>query len=143
VTGAELIPLVPGADPEIVFCFALFHDSMRENDYVDPGHGKRGGALARELLEHRGLLDEAQIDSLVYACDNHTAARTVDDPTIGLCWDSDRLNLWRVAIEPDPQLMSTAPGRDPKWIAWGHELQDRTYSWEQVCSLYSALDEPD
>ncbi|MEA2516366.1 MAG: uncharacterized protein QOG16_204 [Actinomycetota bacterium] len=139
VCGAELIPLVPGVDPDVVFCFALFHDSMRENDYVDPGHGKRGGELARELLGGRELLDEAQLDDLVYACDHHTSSRTSDDPTIGVCWDSDRLNLWRVAIEPDPRLMSTSAGRDPERIAWAERLQDENHSWDEIREMYGGL----
>lgn len=138
VTGAELIPLVPGADPDVVFCFALFHDSMRENDYVDPGHGKRGGALARELLGARGLLSDEQLEKLVSSCDHHTGAGTSDDPTTGTCWDSDRLNLWRVAIEPDPDLLSTEPARDPQRIDWAEDLQDQMFTWTEICSLYSA-----
>ena len=140
VVGAELIPLVPGADLEIVFCFALFHDSKRENEYVDPGHGKRGGQLAAELLEGRGLLGDEQLEKLVYACHHHTGARTSEDPTIGACWDSDRLNLWRVAIEPDPKFMSTSPGHDPARIKWAEDLQDEHYTWAQICEMYSTLE---
>lgn len=139
VCGAELIPLVPGADPDVVFCFALFHDSMRENDYVDPGHGKRGGELARELLGGRDLLAADQLDDLTFACDHHTSARTSDDPTIGVCWDSDRLNLWRVAIEPDPSLMSTPPGRDLERIAREEGLQDGEYTWDEIREKYARL----
>lgn len=139
IAGAELLPHLPGADADVVFCFALFHDSMRENDYVDPDHGKRGGALARELLGGRGLLDDAQLDDLVFACDHHTSARVSDDPTIGGCWDSDRLNLWRVAIEPAPHLMSTVPGRDAGRIKWADGLQDESYSWAEVCATYGRI----
>jgi uncharacterized protein len=35
-----------GADPLIVVLFGIFHDSMRFNEFVDPGHGRRGGFLA-------------------------------------------------------------------------------------------------
>ena len=30
--------------------FALFHDSQRETDYIDPEHGPRGALPARELI---------------------------------------------------------------------------------------------
>jgi len=40
------MPDVPSADPDVVFCFALFHDSMRFNEFDDPEHGRRGGELA-------------------------------------------------------------------------------------------------
>ena len=44
--GLALLPNTPGADPTVVFLFALFHDSMRLNDGHDPLHGPRGAALA-------------------------------------------------------------------------------------------------
>ena len=31
-----------------------------------------------------------------------------EDPTVGACWDADRLDLPRVGIQPDPALFSTA-----------------------------------
>jgi hypothetical protein len=33
------------------------------------------------------------------------------DPTVGVCFDADRLDLGRVGIEPDPELISTDAGR--------------------------------
>jgi hypothetical protein len=39
------------------------------------------------------------------------------NPTIGCCWDADRLDLSRVGIEPDTELMSTDAGR-----RWGRPL---------------------
>ena len=143
VTGAKLMPLVQGSDPEVVFWFALFHDSMRENDYVDPDHGRRGGELARELLEGRGLLSDEQLDDLIFACDHHTSARTSEDPTIGVCWDSDRLNLWRVGIEPDSRLMSTSPGRNPERIAWAERLQNESYTWDEIRGMFARIESED
>ncbi|MBU0756107.1 MAG: hypothetical protein KJ645_13270, partial [Planctomycetes bacterium] len=35
------------ADVELVELFALFHDSRRMNDAVDPDHGRRGADLAQ------------------------------------------------------------------------------------------------
>ena len=120
----------------MVLLFALFHDSMRHNDYVDPGHGKRGGKLARRLLDDSDLLTDDQLEKLVFACDRHTGAVISEDPTVGVCWDSDRLNLWRVAIVPDPALLSTEPARRPERIAWAEDLQDKDFSWEEVCAAY-------
>jgi hypothetical protein len=45
-----------------------------------------------------------------------------DSPTIGACLDADRLNLWRVAKEPDPALLSTPYGRRPEVIRWARGL---------------------
>src|SRR3954470_8740220 len=37
--GLRLLGDVPKADRDVVLLFALFHDSMRENEHTDPGHG--------------------------------------------------------------------------------------------------------
>ena len=37
----------------------------------------------------------------------HTDGTISDDPTIGCCWDADRLDLPRVGMQPDPALLST------------------------------------
>jgi len=109
--GLELADVTDGADVEVVLFFALFHDSMRENDGHDPGHGRRGSALARELA--RALpLEPGQLDQLTAACDGHTDGFASDDPTVGVCWDADRLDLPRVGIQPDPRLLSTVAARE-------------------------------
>jgi hypothetical protein len=38
-----------GAMIEVVELFALFHDSQRQNDGYDPGHGSRGARLAEKM----------------------------------------------------------------------------------------------
>ena len=35
-----------GANQTIVQLFAVFHDCMRQNDHIDPGHGRRGAEYA-------------------------------------------------------------------------------------------------
>jgi hypothetical protein len=47
-----------GADPQIVFAFGLLHDTRRENDSRDPGHGPRAAVFARELHRDGDLLLE-------------------------------------------------------------------------------------
>ena len=93
----------------MIFLFALLHDSMRENDSVDPGHGPRAAAFAIEL-HGEGLLGTtpAQLETLRYACFEHTNGLVSADPTVGTCWDADRLDLPRVGIQPDPARFSTA-----------------------------------
>ena len=51
------------------------------------------------------------MEKLVFACQTHTDGETSNDPTVGVCFDADRLDLGRVGIEPDPELMSTPAGR--------------------------------
>jgi uncharacterized protein len=108
--GYALASATPGADREVVRLFALFHDSMRVNDGHDPDHGRRGSALARELARLLPL-EHLQLEHLTTACDGHTDGFVSDDPTVGACWDADRLDLPRVRIQPEARLLSTAAAR--------------------------------
>ena len=120
--GLALLPETPGADPAVVFLFALFHDSMRFNDGRDPQHGPRGAALAGELRGEAFDLGDAGMDLLGFACEEHTNGGVGSDPTVGVCWDADRLNLWRVGIRPDPRLLSTEAAMSEERIAWARDL---------------------
>ncbi len=99
-----------GARIDVVRLFALFHDSRRENDGWDPDHGKRGAELATTMRGQFSDLPDEDFDLLHYACVWHTDSDRHDDPTIGTCWDADRLDLGRVGMIPDPSYMSTAFG---------------------------------
>ncbi len=101
-----------GADLVVVRLFALFHDSRRENDGWDEGHGARGAEYARILRGSAFELDEARFEALHHACVWHTDGRFHEDPTIATCWDADRLDLGRVGIIPDAAFMSTDFGRE-------------------------------
>lgn len=99
------------ADIEVVRLFAFFHDACRWNDGGDPQHGPRGAALARELQHDLLRLSDEQLDALCVACEQHTWGQLATDPTIGACWDADRLDLGRVGIYPHPDFMSTERGK--------------------------------
>lgn len=94
-------------DVTVVRLFALFHDSQRKNDHRDPEHGARGAQLAVDLHGRYFRLSNSQMTLLLTACGHHTAQTHHDDPTIGACWDADRLDLKRVMIEPDPDYLNT------------------------------------
>jgi len=130
--GLELLPETPGADPMVVFLFALFHDSMRLNDGRDPLHGPRGAALAGEMRGGAFGLGDAEMGLLSFACAEHTNGGVGSDPTVGACWDADRLNLWRVGIRPDPRLLSTGAAKSAGRIAWARELQREHPAWEDL-----------
>jgi uncharacterized protein len=101
-----------GADIAVVRLFALFHDSRRENDGWDDGHGMRGAEYAATLRGSAYILSDDRFELLRYACVWHTDGERHDDPTIATCWDADRLDLGRVGIIPDPAFMSTDFGRE-------------------------------
>lgn len=101
-----------GADIAVVRLFALFHDSRRENDLFDDGHGARGAAYAASLRGSAFDLPDDRFELLRYACVWHTDGEHHDDRTIATCWDADRLDLGRVGVIPDPAFMSTDFGRE-------------------------------
>lgn len=113
VNGLALAAMTPGACVEVVELFALLHDSRREDEWHDLGHGERAGGFAR-LLAEGGLLllDAARLDLLVRACAGHEHGRVSADPTIGCCWDADRLELSRLGHRPIARLLSTAAAQD-------------------------------
>jgi uncharacterized protein len=107
-----------GADPTVVTLFALFHDSRRVNDGSDWGHGLRGAKLARQLRGKAFELSDSDFELLYRACEWHTEGKADQDVTVLTCWDSDRLDLGRVGIRPDPKYLGTAAGRSREMIAW-------------------------
>ncbi|MCU0605178.1 MAG: hypothetical protein MUC33_21255 [Desulfobacterales bacterium] len=56
-------------------------------------------------------LDPGRLDLLKGAIFDHTAGLISTDPTVGACWDADRLDIGRVGFVPDPAYFSTAAGK--------------------------------
>jgi uncharacterized protein len=106
-----LIAMETGADETIIKLFALFHDSRRENEDIDDGHGLRGANLAKSLRGVHFDLPDSTFEIMIDACQYHTDGRRASDITIATCWDADRLDLPRVGIKPDPEKMDTAYGK--------------------------------
>jgi len=97
-----------GGDMSIVSLFALFHDAQRVNEYEDPEHGARGAFLANSFFQIGRLrISKEQLDVLIYACTHHTDETFHADVTIQCCWDADRLDLTRIGICPDPEMLNT------------------------------------
>jgi uncharacterized protein len=107
-----------GANVEIVQLFAVLHDSRRVNEFTDPDHGPRAAEFASTLRGRLFDLSNHDFRLLHRACHGHTHERTHPDVTIQTCWDSDRLDLGRVGITPDPNFLCTAAARNPEMIAW-------------------------
>ena len=96
-----------GADLLVVELFAFLHDSQREDEWTDPGHGARGADYARSVQGKFFDLKPAQLDRLAYAIRHHSGGEISTDATIQSCWDADRLDLGRVGIKPDAELLSS------------------------------------
>ena len=106
--GEQLAADTQGADLQIVRVFAAFHDSQRRNEGPDLEHGTRAAEVVRSL----GLdLSPERMETLCAALVDHDRGRVSDDPTIGVCWDADRLELARVGFRVRLDLLSTEAGR--------------------------------
>jgi uncharacterized protein len=92
-------------NPELIFLFALLHDSQRLNEYNDPDHGLRASFLVEGLILNGTLPESAEV--LIPILIAHDQGLTSVDPLTGLCWDADRLTLWRVGVVPDSKYAST------------------------------------
>ena len=101
-----------GADPTVVRLFAYLHDHCRLDDEGDPDHGKRAADGLRLIPTSVVKIKPSQMRLLDYAIRHHVDGDVSDDPTIGTCWDADRLDLGRVGIVTDERYMSTAQGKE-------------------------------
>ena len=133
-TGLDLAAET-GADPQIVFTFGLLHDTRRENDSYDPEHGLRAAVFARELHRHGDLLlDEVRLELLCLALELHADGQVSAHPTIGTCWDADRLHLGRLGphFQLDTALLSTAAARTTDAQAAAVARRELPLSWKRV-----------
>jgi uncharacterized protein len=105
-------------NPDVVQLFALFHDSRRINESVDPGHGKRGAELAAAFHGKLFTLSGREFDLLYEACVRHTDGETDGDIVLQTCWDADRLDLGRVGIRPDHIRLCTEAARYTEILNW-------------------------
>jgi uncharacterized protein len=114
LAGLWIAERTPGADLEFILTFAALHDVMRENDSSDPIHGPRAAQLLVGLLDDPGLdgfpPQSQRSQDLLFAISHHTGtddARDHSNVNVGVCWDADRVNLWRVWRCPRPRFLTT------------------------------------
>jgi uncharacterized protein len=128
--GMALAKLTEGVDIEVVQAFALVHDCCRHNDGSDYDHGVRAASW---MDVHRNdalaFLTDEQYNKLRLAVGGHVDGRVTDDPTIGVCWDADRLDIGRVGSPVNPNLLSTQAAKD--WVA----------GWERFSRMAEKLHE--
>ena len=101
-----------GADKVIVQLFSVFHDCMRWNHSVDPGHGRRGAEYAAQIRNELINISANDFDQFFYACEWHTDQQTTDDITTAACWDADRLDIGRVGYKLDYRFMNSKPAQE-------------------------------
>lgn len=105
--------LTPDVNPLVVGLFAYLHDSCRVHDGEDLNHGQRAAAWINTLRNTylKDVSDE-EMALLQKACRLHTTVHRTGNPTIDACFDSDRLDLWRVGITPKPNKLATEKGKE-------------------------------
>ena len=105
-------------NPAILAWFAYLHDSQRRNDGWDPAHGERAADFALQLRREHVLveLSPSEFEHLCEAMRLHSDGHTEGEPAIRACWDSDRLDLGRVGIRPNPKRLCTDPAREASAI---------------------------
>ena len=116
---------IHAANLKVVEYFAFFHESQRQNDHHDPDHGPRASELIRSRFAGKLNLTPGETELLCKACDGHTRGRTAADITVQTCWDSDRLDLWRVGIKPNPYYLCTNEAKQAEVIAWAVERSSK------------------
>lgn len=130
-TGLDLV--AADGDRQVVFAFGLLHDTRRRSEGRDPDHGRRAASLARELHSEELLaLTTAQLELLCHACDLHADGHVSNDPTVGACWDADRLHLPRVGFIVDSALLSTATAREPERVEQAAAHRVTPPAWAQL-----------
>jgi uncharacterized protein len=116
--GLRLASSAPEIRMDVVSSFAVLHDSCRRNDLIDPRHGARAAVVVRDLFRQGMLpMDEDGVVLLEKACRTHTGGRIPDVPTVMACWDSDRLDLPRIAgVEVRVEWLGTAYARNSDFV---------------------------
>jgi len=116
-----------GARIGVVELFAFLHDSRRMNDDLDPEHGGRAVAFARDLRE-QGIIElsDSDFELLDLACAKHSDGQTSADVTVQTCWDADRLDLGRVGQRPHPHYLCTDEAKNPSIIEWAFNRSIRS-----------------
>ena len=109
--GAEFLARDTGADLDVLRLFSVLHDACRCDDGDDPLHGHRAAELAAQWRGELFQLDDARFSLLDQALRFHADGQTSEDPTIGTCWDADRLDLPRVGMPVDSAYLSTEAAR--------------------------------
>ena len=109
-----LLPLQ--TDRRVVMLFGLLHDTCRVSDGEDPEHGLRSSEFASSIKELLGL-DPEQRRQLVEACYHHSHDGHFNGSTMQSCLDSDRLDLGRCGVTPDPSRLYTKIAKNADFIA--------------------------
>lgn len=131
---------VQGVDRKVILYFAFSHDMMRETENHCEVHGSNAAKRLRELREeYLTELNDEQFKLVLRACAGHTVGLHDSNPTIGVCWDADRLDLFRVGIYPDAKYLNHEASKCPMLI---QSRSNHAAMWEIDSFWYMYFDIP-
>jgi hypothetical protein len=81
---------------------------------VKLGVGNAGGAATDARLAELAL-SARRAAKLERACAEHREGLITRDPTIGVSWDADRLELARLGVRPNARLLSTEAAKQQRY----------------------------
>jgi len=93
----------------VIQLFAYLHDCQRLNDDYDPDHGLRAAEYVDVLYKQGKLqINTGELETLKFTCRYHND-RTIKsaDKTVQICWDSDRIDLTRIGVDPKTIVLET------------------------------------
>ncbi|MFT7053014.1 MAG: hypothetical protein ACJAU1_000565 [Psychromonas sp.] len=108
----HLIPITE-ANPTVVQLFCYLHDCCSVYEGQEQEHGPAAAFFIKQNRKLFSFLTAQEFKLLVDACDGHTSHQLSTSPTIGTCWDADRLDLGRFGIYPKAEFFSTQAAKDP------------------------------
>ena len=106
-----------------------------------PNHKKQNGpkTCLNVSEQHKNITQ--MFENLYEACKYHTHAHTHQDITIKTCWDSDRLDLGRVGIMPNPKYLCTDIAKTPSCIEYAYKrsVEEAYPEWISVIEMASSF----
>lgn len=111
---------IPALETSDLEALNTAYQDSRQADEIAFAAAWKSGSKGRQMalllgLIFKDIISEQQLNTLKYACEYHDKGLITDDPTVGCCWDADRLDLMRVQTTPDPKYLSTAYGKTHIW----------------------------
>lgn len=125
LTNGTKLAKAEGARLDVVTLFAFLHDHERVHDNEDFEHGPNACLNAHNLRDKYFTIDDEGFALLLEAMAGHSTGDTKGDITVQVCYDSDRLDLGRVGITPDPKYLCTATAKDPDFLREAFERSIR------------------
>ena len=116
---------VMGVNATVPCLFSYLHDSQRFDEGSDIEHGPRAVEWLERLYCERKLNIKANdFHLLTEAIAGHSDGGTDAHPIVQICWDSDRLDLGRVGIMPNPDYLCTDHAKKAETIqrAWNRSI---------------------